>query len=99
MRCEHGHATQVEPPIGHRPEDDREAAARPRDLDALVGGVGGELQLRHAIGKQGRICHGQEEPAHVDLGQVGQQVGGGAPFAFGMSDGAVMQGVIGDMGP
>jgi hypothetical protein len=32
-------------------------------------------------------------------GQVGQQVGGGAPFAFGMSDGAVMQGVIGDMGP
>ena len=71
---------QVEPPVRHGLEDDRELARCPGRPDPLVGGVLGQVEHLDAVGVHRGTSRGQVEPPGIELGDVGEHAGGGLAF-------------------
>ena len=84
---------------GHRLEDGGEPSRRPRGEGPPVCRLLAQVQRPLAVGEQRGVGERQVDLAGVDLGQVGQQVGGGGAFLPGMSLRIGEQGLVGEMYP
>jgi len=88
----------MEPARGHGLEDARKAPGGPGHRDALVGGIVGEMELAEAEGEHRGIPGGQVELPGIDLGEIGEQVGGGGAFVAGVGCRRFEQCRVGQMG-
>src|SRR5689334_16163273 len=68
----------MQPTIGYGLEDVREPPRHPCGLDPLVGRILRQVQLVDTVGEHRRVRRRQVELARVELGEVGEERGGGA---------------------
>ena len=77
MRRKKSDGSEVQPSLLEAFEKNREPPAHPGALNALVGRILRKAKSLDAIVPHGRIAGLQVEPAEVDLGEMGEQAGGG----------------------
>ena len=75
MRSEKGDTGEVKPAVGQQVQDDRVLTGRPRGRDPQEGLVLGEVEALEAVHEHGRRRLARVEPARIDLGDVGHEVG------------------------
>ena len=80
MRRQQADRGEMQPTLGQGVEDGGQPPCRSGRLDTFVGGVLGEAQFPDTKGVYRWESSQEVEPALVDLGQVGQDLGGGAAF-------------------
>ena len=78
---QHHHPAEVEAAFGQRLEQNRELPGGPGCTDPLARLVLRESEIADAIGVHGRIPRRQVQPPLVELGEVGEKLGGGGALA------------------
>jgi hypothetical protein len=83
VRGQGHHAAQMQPALGHGVEDRGIPPGRAGGVDAPERGLLGQVQHVDAVEEHRRIAGGHVELAGIDLGDAGEEVGGGGAFARG----------------
>jgi len=65
------HCREVHRPIAEQLEDDRVPPRGPARFDAAIGGVLGEMEHLHAVGKHRRAAFSKVQLSLVEHGEVG----------------------------